>query len=161
MESPLLNAISLFKAACVEENKPSTSPSQWNHPEERFLSSSEAQVWKSHNFSIACHAGVEPGIVIFRLDGPLTARDMYSSLSPNDFRRMFETLPANKDHSEQIFDISGVPYMDSTGLGVLVGLFVSSRNKGVRMSITGCTPRVVELLKMTKMDAVLPVGEWV
>ena len=38
------------------------------------LSNSEAQVWKSHNFSITADAGDEPGAVIFRLVGPFTAR---------------------------------------------------------------------------------------
>lgn len=117
----------------------------------------EVQIWKSHRFTITALAGVEPGAVIFRLEGPLTARDMYGSITPNDFRRIFETLPADKEHTAQVFDLTGVPYMDSTGLGVLVGLFVSSRNKGVGMTITGCTPHVMELMKLTKMDAVLPI----
>jgi anti-anti-sigma factor len=122
------------------------------------LSNSEAQVWKSHNFSITALAGDESGTVIFRLDGPFTARDMYSSLSPDQVRQIFETLPANKQPSARLFDLSRVPYMDSVGLGMLVRLFVSSRNKGIRMSISGCTPRVSELFKLTKMDSVLPIG---
>ncbi len=108
------------------------------------MSNSEAQIWKSHNFSIAADAGVVPDAVIFRLAGPFTARDMYSSLTPNQVRQIFETLPKKKQPSAQIFDLSGVPYMDSIGLGMLVSLYVSSRSKGIRMSITGCTPRVLE-----------------
>jgi anti-anti-sigma factor len=121
------------------------------------LADTEAQVWKSHNFSITALAGDEPGTVIFRLDGPFTARDMYSSLSPDQVRQIFETLPANKQPSARIFDLSGVPYMDSVGLGMLVRLYVSSRNKGIRMSICGSNPRVSELFKLTKMDSVLPI----
>jgi anti-anti-sigma factor len=123
------------------------------------LSDTEAQVWKSHNFSIAALTGDEPGSVIFRLDGPFTARDMYSSLSPDQVRQIFETLPANKHPSARIFDLSGVPYMDSVGLGMLVRLYVSSRNQGIRMSISGCNARVSELFKLTKMDSVLPIGD--
>ena len=123
------------------------------------MSNSETQIWKSHNFSIAAVAGDEPGTVIYRLDGPFTARDMYSSLSPNEVRQIFETLPASEQPSVEIFDLSGVPYMDSIGLGMLVRLYVSSRNKGIRMSISGCTPHVRELLKITKMDSVLPLGD--
>jgi len=76
------------------------------------LSNSEAQVWKSHNFSITADTGDEPDAVIFRLVGPFTARDMYSTLSPNEVRQVFETLPAKKQPSAQVFDLSGVPYMD-------------------------------------------------
>ena len=122
------------------------------------LSNSETQVWKSHNFSIAALAGDEPGTVIYRFDGPFTARDMYSSLSPDQVRQIFESLPANKQPSARIFDLSGVHYMDSVGLGMLVRLYVSSRNKGVRMSISGCNSRVSKLFKLTKMASVLPIG---
>ncbi len=121
------------------------------------MSNSDVQVWKSHSFSITALAGDEPGTVIFRIEGPFTARDMYSSITPNEFRHIFETLPANKQPSAQVFDFSGVPYMDSTGLGVLVGLYVSARNKEIPMSITGCTPKVLALLKLTKTDTVLPL----
>jgi len=123
------------------------------------LSRSEIQVWKSHNFSIAAITGDEPGAVIFRLDGPFAARDIYNSLSPQEVRHIFETLLVDKQPSVQIFDLSGVPYMDSAGLGMLVRLYVSSRNNGIRMSISGCTPRVRELLKLTKTDSVLPIED--
>jgi len=121
------------------------------------LSNSETQVWKSHNFSIVALAGDEPGTVIFRLNGPFTARDMYNSLSPSEVRQIFESLLTDKQPSAQLFDLSGVPFMDSAGLGMLVRLYVSSRNNGIRMSISGCTPRVRELLKLTKTDSVLPI----
>lgn len=121
------------------------------------MSNSETQVWKSHNFSIVALAGDEPGTVIFRLKGPFTARDMYNSLSPNEVRQIFETLLTDKQPSAEIFDLSGVPFMDSAGLGMLVRLYVSSRNNGIRMSISGCSPRVRELLKLTKTDSVLPI----
>jgi anti-anti-sigma factor len=119
------------------------------------LPNSEAQIWKSRNFSIAANTSEVPDGVIFRLVGPFTARDMYSTLSPNEVRKIFETLP---QPSAQIFDLSGVPYMDSIGLGMLVSLYVSSRSKGIRMSIIGSTPRVLELFKLTKVDTVLPIG---
>ncbi len=134
-----------------------TSPVGTRPPGGTPLSISEAQVWKSHNFSITADAGDLPDAVIFRLAGPFTARDMYSSLTPNQVRQIFETLPEKKQPSAQIFDLSGVPYMDSIGLGMLVSLYVSSRGKGVRMSITGCTPHVIELFKLTKVDSVLPI----
>lgn len=118
---------------------------------------SEAQVWKSHNFSIEAVPCAVPGTAIFRLNGPFTARDMYSSLSPDEFRNRLETFCANTETSAQIFDLSQVPYMDSAGLGLLVKLFANSRDKGIRLSITGATPRVLELFKMTKLDAILPI----
>jgi anti-anti-sigma factor len=121
------------------------------------LPESEAQIWKSHNFSIEAIPCAPPGTVTFHLKGPFTARDMFSSLSPDEFRHKLETFCAIQETSAQIFDLSEVPYMDSAGLGVLVKLFANSRTKGIRMSITGATPRVHELFKMTKVDAILPI----
>ncbi len=118
---------------------------------------SEAQVWKSHNFSIEAVPCEKPGTVILRLNGPFTARDMYSSLSPDEFRGRLETFCANIETSAQIFDLSHVPYMDSAGLGLLVKLFGNLRDKGIHMSITGITPRVLEFFRLTKVDAILPI----
>ncbi len=134
-----------------------TSPVGTGQPGGTPLSNSEAQIWKSRNFSIAANTSDVPDAVIFRFVGPFTARDMYSTLSPNQVRQIFGTLPEKKQPSAQIFDLSGVPYMDSIGLGMLVSLYVSSRGKGIRMSIIGSTPRVLELFKMTKVDTVLPI----
>lgn len=121
------------------------------------MSESQAQVWKSHNFSIEAVPCEPPGTVIFRLNGPFTARDMYSSLSPDEFHRRLETFCTIKDTTAQVFDLSQVPYMDSAGLGLLVKLYDSSRHNGIQLSITGATPRVIELFRLTKMDAILPI----
>ncbi|WP_390905438.1 STAS domain-containing protein [Occallatibacter riparius] len=121
------------------------------------VSSSAAQIWKSRDFSVEVVEGEEQGSIIFRLKGPFTARDMHSSLSPDAFRKLFETQPAGAQVTSQSFDLSGVPYMDSLGMGLLAGLYVRARNKGVRWSVSGCTPRDLELLKLTKLDSVLPI----
>jgi anti-anti-sigma factor len=121
------------------------------------LSQFEAQVWRSHSFCIEAVPGAEPGAVIFRFTGPFTARDMYTSLSPDQFRKIFEALPGGQQPSAQTLDLSGVLYMDSAGLGMLVGLFTSAQRKGIRMTITGTNPRVLELFRLTRMDAILPI----
>ena len=121
------------------------------------MSEIESQVWRSHNFRIEVVPGTEPGAIIYRFTGPFTARDMYTSLPPSEFRKIFETVPGGQKPSAQILDLSGVLYMDSAGLGVMVTLSVSAKNKGVRMSIVGAPPRVMELFRLTKMDTVLPI----
>lgn len=83
---------------------------------------------------------------------------MYSSLSPDAFRRIFEIQPAGAQATSQTVDLSGVPYLDSLGMGLLAGLYVTARNKGIHWQISGCTPRVLELLKLTKLDSVLPMA---
>ena len=48
--------------------------------------------------------------------------------------------------------------MDSSGLGLLAGLCVSARNRGIPCTVSGCNARVLELLKLTNLDSVLPIA---
>jgi len=57
----------------------------------------------------------------------------------------------------QIFDLTDVPYMDSTGLGVIVHHYVRCQTRGVRLIVAGANPHVLELFKMTKVDALIPM----
>jgi anti-sigma B factor antagonist len=52
-------------------------------------------------------------------------------------------------------DLSGVPYMDSAGLGVIMNYYVSVQNNGRRFYVSGVNERVMSLLEMTKVDSVL------
>ena len=117
----------------------------------------QAQIWKGSPFTIERKQGKAPGTVIFRLCGPFTARDMYGSLTPADLRNMldFQSAPSEQLPAMNILDLTEVPYMDSTGLGMIVSHYVRCQGRGVRMIAAGVSPRVLELLKLTKMDAVL------
>jgi anti-anti-sigma factor len=115
-----------------------------------------AQVWKSSKFAIERSQGKTPGTVIFRLSGPFTARDMYSSLSPEALRNTFEAEEGGDPHALHILDLTEVPYMDSAGLGMLVSHYVRCQNRGVRLVAAGVTPRVIQLFEMTKVDGFFP-----
>jgi anti-anti-sigma factor len=118
------------------------------------------QVWKGSPFTIERKEGKTPGEVIFRLSGPFTARDMYGALSPAALRSMLDVQPMPSNQvGVNILDLTEVPYMDSTGLGMLVSHYVRCQGKGVRLVATGLSPRVRELFKMTKVDTVIPMTE--
>ncbi|HTZ57322.1 MAG TPA: STAS domain-containing protein [Acidobacteriaceae bacterium] len=118
----------------------------------------QAQVWKSSPFHIERKASKTPGTVIFRLSGPFTARDMYGSLTPDELSNVlaFQSTPDEEPPVTNIVDLTDVPYMDSTGLGMIVRHYVRCQGKGIRLILAGLNPRLLELLKLTKMDAVLP-----
>ena len=105
-------------------------------------------------------AGKAPGTVIFRLSGPFTARSMYGTLTPNDLQDMmsFQSTPPDEPPTLNILDITEVPYMDSSGLGRIVTHLVHCNGRGIRMIVAGVSPRVLELFKMTKTDAVIPMA---
>lgn len=119
---------------------------------------SQAQLWKGTPFSIERIAGKTSGTVIFRLRGPFTARDMYGSLTPVGLRNMldFQSTPGEEPPVVNILDLTDVPYMDSAGLGIVVGHYVSCQRKGIRLIAAGVSPRVRELFKMTRVDATIP-----
>jgi ABC-type transporter Mla MlaB component len=123
------------------------------------MTTSQPQTRKSAAFSVERKEGKAPGTVIFCLSGPFTARDMYGSLTPLALQNMldFQSLPGEKPPILNILDFTGVPYMDSRGLGMLVNHHASCRGKGVRMIAAGVSPRILELFRLTKVDSIIPV----
>jgi len=116
---------------------------------------SQSQFRSDPAFTIERKEGRAPGTVIFRLSGPLTVRKMFESQSPDAVRNLLvsPSVPGVEPPKLNIFDLTGVPYMDSMGMGMIV----RCQGKGVRLIIAGASPRVRELLKLTKVDTVLPL----
>ena len=102
--------------------------------------------------------GKAPGTVIFRFYGPLTARTVFESQSPDAVSKMFDLqlmLPTGEPPTVNIFDLTDVEYMDSTGLGMVVRHYVRCQNNGVRFIAAGVSPRVLELFQLTNVDTVI------
>src|ERR1700678_733440 len=104
--------------------------------------------------------GEAPGTVIFRFSGPFTARTVFECQSPEAVSKLFDLqlmLPSGEPPTVNIFDLTDVPYMDSTGLGMVVRHYVRCQDKGVRFITAGASPRVLELFKLTNVDTVIPM----
>jgi anti-anti-sigma factor len=82
--------------------------------------------------------------LVFRLTGPLVLATMFDL--QNQLRDAATTTT--------IVDLSGVPYVDSAGLGVLVNSYVSHQRNGRRLILAGVPERVMSLLKMTRVDQI-------
>ncbi len=54
-----------------------------------------------------------------------------------------------------ILDLTGVPYMDSAGMGAIINYFVSAQRHGRKLIVAGVNGRVLELFKLTKVDGLL------
>jgi anti-sigma B factor antagonist len=48
--------------------------------------------------------------------------------------------------------------MDSSGLGIIVTHMVHCNKKGMKVIAAGMTPRVREVFRLTKVDAVVPIA---
>jgi anti-sigma B factor antagonist len=58
-----------------------------------------------------------------------------------------------------IVNLKGVEYVDSEGLGTLVGLLVSARNRRGELKLASPRKRVRDLLRRTNLDGVFSVHE--
>ncbi len=73
--------------------------------------------------------------------------------------KLKETLleAAQKQGQKVIVNLSGVQYMDSTGLGVFVGALKSSQQSGSTLTLTGMTERVERLFEITGLTEVINI----
>lgn len=55
-----------------------------------------------------------------------------------------------------VLDLSGCPYCDSAGLGMLVHLYGMLQSSNGVVRLCGVSPRISEILKMTRTDTLLP-----
>lgn len=51
-----------------------------------------------------------------------------------------------------ILDMTDVPYIDSAGIGCLVGAHVSREHSGRKLVVAGASERLINSLKVTKVD---------
>jgi len=56
-----------------------------------------------------------------------------------------------------VVNLNGVHYVDSGGLGILVGLSVSARNRGGELKLVSPSQRVSDLLRRTRLDTIISV----
>lgn len=53
-----------------------------------------------------------------------------------------------------VLDLSDLKYMDSSGLGALVGLYVSAKRCGTQLRLIHLSERIRELLRITHLSSV-------
>jgi anti-sigma B factor antagonist len=54
-----------------------------------------------------------------------------------------------------VIDLTDVSYMDSSGLGAIVGIYVSSRRANCKLMLVNLNQRIKELLRVTRLAALL------
>lgn len=79
---------------------------------------------------------------ILRLHGPLLLGNFFG----------FQNTVRADAASLLIIDVSDVPYIDSAGIGCLVGAHVSREHSGRKLVLVGASDRLLSALKVTKVD---------
>jgi anti-sigma B factor antagonist len=118
------------------------------------------QSWNSGPFSIERKPGKRQGTVILRFCGPFTVRDAYTSLPPGELNRMLglEPAPGEDPPRLNVLDLSGCPFMDSSGLGIIATHYIRCQKQGLKFMVVGMSPKVREVFKVTNMDKVIPIA---
>ena len=68
-----------------------------------------------------------------------------------------EALRLLGDAPDVVVDLSGVEFLDSAGVGVLVGLFKNSRLHGGRARFCGLTSGVRSVLELIQLDRIFEI----
>jgi anti-sigma B factor antagonist len=87
-------------------------------------------------------AGPQEGQRVLRLTGPLVLSTLF------DFQAKVRT-----DNSPTlVIDFTKVPYVDSAGIGALVGAYVTHQKDGRSLYLVGVSQRVQDALKITRVQ---------
>ena len=93
-----------------------------------------------------------PKATILDLQGPL---------------KMGEAVDTFRDQTEELLgagtknlaiNLAGVPEMDSSGIGILVRVFTTLKQSGGQCKVFGAPKRVMQALKMVRLDTVLDLA---
>jgi len=85
------------------------------------------------------------GVRIIRLDGPLTLRGLVE----------FQSIIRDGEEPITIVNLTRVPFMDSAGLGALMGVHTSCQKLGRKYAVVGASDRVRVLFGVAGIEKIL------
>ena len=87
--------------------------------------------------------GSRPGQRVLRLKGPVVLSTLFH----------FQSTLRAKDAPALIIDFTGVPYIDSAGIGALVSAYVTHNKDGRSLALVGVNDRVRNALIVTRVES--------
>ena len=99
------------------------------------------------NMQSVASDGPQAGQRILRLKGPLSVHTVFE----------FQNAVRAETSPSLIVDFSGVPYVDSSGLGALVGVHVSAQRAQRKLLFTGMNAQMNALLEMTRLRGMFSI----
>ena len=86
--------------------------------------------------------GPQPGQRILVLKGPIVLGTLFQ----------FQGAIRAKEATTLIIDFTAVPYMDSAGIGALVGAYVTHNKEGRSLALVGVSDRLHAALQVTRVE---------
>lgn len=90
------------------------------------------------------------GVAVVHCAGRIVFGDEATALR-NELKKVLET------NKKVVLNLAEVTYIDSGGLGTLVGVYSSARAAGADIKLTGLGQRVRDVLQITKLVTVFEV----
>jgi anti-sigma B factor antagonist len=89
----------------------------------------------------------QKGYDLFKLEGPLTLGTLF------DLQESLKKDPGPKT----ILELSGVPYVDSAGLGAILSFHASCRRSGRKYALAAMPARVYTMFVVSKVDQLVHI----
>ena len=96
-------------------------------------------------------AGARDSQRIIRLSGPILLSNFFQ----------FQSLVRSSTSPNLILDLTKVPYIDSAGIGALVGAYVTRQKEGRSLALVGVTERVRNTMQVTRVEQFFKLYETV
>ncbi len=90
-------------------------------------------------------------------DGVLLAPSGEIDLARSPSMRAQVAEAMKRSPKRLVIDLSGVPYMDSSGVATLVEALQSTRKAGAKLLLCALTPRVRSILEISRLDTVFTI----
>jgi anti-sigma B factor antagonist len=99
-------------------------------------------------------------VTILDLNGRLSLGEALA-FGPGSGLVLSETIRelTKKDQKKILLNLAGVTYVDSSGVGQLVGALTTARNQSGDIKLLKPSVHVLDLLKTTKLDGVFDIHE--
>ena len=107
---------------------------------------------REDRMALKIESRTDGGVTIISCTGRITFGDEAMTLREN-----LKKILA--DSRQVVLNLGGVTYIDSGGLGTLVGVYSSARGTGADIKLTGLGQRLKDTLQITKLVTVFEVYE--
>jgi anti-sigma B factor antagonist len=93
-----------------------------------------------------------------RQAGPVSLLEVSGRLTSFEVGALRDSISRllQQGRKDIVLNLSGLQYLDSSGIGALAHLYVTVVKQGGQMKVIGLSSRVEEILKITKLYQVFP-----
>ncbi|MFW6007332.1 MAG: STAS domain-containing protein [Halanaerobiales bacterium] len=77
----------------------------------------------------------------------------------NKIKERTKEILEENEINKLIIDLKSVPYLDSSGVGVIISLFKYLRERKGKLAITNLQPKVKRVCELTKLNEIINIFE--